>query len=185
MIEATPTPRRAYRLAPLALVVVLASACGDNDKTAAKPPKTAPGATAPRIGTKPPASTVPSGSSKKSSTKGTLVAGKQNLLPLLNSSLRPFAPTQVVGKSLRVVALAGPASFWAGRNGRQRILVSMRLKGTNSPKITVGEKVDFVGQLTVSPASAGALGVRRSSDTTLLSKQGAYVDASAADVHLG
>ena len=110
--------------------------------------------------------------------------GKRNLFPLLKSSLRRFAPTQVEGKSLVVVALAGPESFWAGRNVNQRILVAMRLKGEDTPKITIGQKVDFVGLLTAAPPDAGAVGVRRSSDKTLLALQGAYVFASALDVKL-
>jgi hypothetical protein len=109
--------------------------------------------------------------------------GKRNVFPLLKGSLRRFAPTQVEGKSLVVVTLAGPESFWAGRSGNQRILVTMR-KGENTPKITVGQKVDFVGLLTAAPADAGALRVRNDADRTLLARQGAYVVASAADVKL-
>jgi hypothetical protein len=44
--------------------------------------------------------------------------------------------------------------------------------------------VDFIGLLTDLATDAGALGVRKAADTTLLEQQGAYVDASAADVKL-
>jgi hypothetical protein len=112
------------------------------------------------------------------------VMGTRNLLPLLQSKISRFAPTQVEGKSLKVVALAGPQSFWAGRSSTQRLLVTMRLKGGSPPKITIGQKVDFIGLLTDLATDAGALGVRKAADTTLLEQQGAYVDASAADVKL-
>jgi hypothetical protein len=171
MTEVTPATRRLRRVATLALVAVLATACGGNKKST----------TTARITTKP-TTTVPTGGSGQIARKGTLVAGKRNLLPLLKGSIRHFAPTQVEGESLRVVALAGPNSFWAGRNDKKRILVSLRLKGGSAPKITVGAKVKFVGLLTASPADVTALGVRNGRDKTLLAKQGAYVDASAADV---
>jgi hypothetical protein len=180
MTELTPATRRLRRVAPLALVVVLAAACGDNNKSTATQP---PGTTTGRYATKPP-TTVPTATGTKGTRKGTLVTGKGNLLPLLGGSIRHFVSKQVEGKSLRVVALAGPESFWAGRSGRQRILVTMRLKGGSPPKITVGQKVDFIGVLTISVPDAGALGVRSNADKTLLAKQGAYVDASAADVKL-
>ena len=110
--------------------------------------------------------------------------GKRNLLPLLKGSIKRFAPVQVEGRSLQVVALAGRDAFWAGRGKAQRILVKMRLKGGSPPKITLGQKVGFIGLLTAAPADAGALGVSSSADKAQLAKQGAYVDASAADVHL-
>jgi hypothetical protein len=178
MTDAMPATRRLRRVAPLALVVVVAAACGDNDKGTATP-KTPPGTTTARSATPP----VPTGS-PKASKKFTLVMGTRNLLPLLQTRIRRFAPTQVEGHSLEVVALAGPTSFWAGRNRKQRILVTMRLKGESAPKITIGQKVDFIGLLTTSAAGAGALGVRNITDRTLLDKQGAYVDASVADVKL-
>jgi hypothetical protein len=179
MSEAMPATRRLRRVAPLALVVVVAAACGDNNKATATP-KTPPATTTASTGTKPPAT----GGSTKASRKATLVMGTRNLLPLLQSKISRFAPTQVEGKSLKVVALAGPQSFWAGQSSTQRLLVTMRLKGGSPPKITVGQKVDFIGLLTDLATDAGALGVRKAADTTLLEKQGAYVDASAADVKL-
>jgi hypothetical protein len=59
----------------------------------------------------------------------------------------------------------------------------MRLKGGDPPTVKVGQKVDFIGVLTVLAADAGSLGVAND-DETLLEKQGAYVDASALDVKL-
>jgi len=179
MSESMPAARRLRRVAPLALVVVVAAACGDNNKGTATP-KTPPVTTTASTKTQPPAT----GGSTKASRKATLVMGRRNLLPLLQSEISRFAPTQVEGKSLKVVALAGPQSFWAGQSSTQRLLVTMRLKGGSAPKITVGQKVDFIGLLTDLATDPGALGVRKAADTTLLEKQGAYVDASAADVKL-
>jgi len=180
MTEAMSATRRLRTVAPLALVVVLAAACGDDNKGTATP-KTPPTTTAATvIPTKP----APPSGRGNAAGKGKLLMGKRNLLPLLTSRIRRFAPTQVEGTSLKVVALAGPTSFWAGNSRKQRILVTMRLKGGKPPKITVGQKVSFVGLLSVAPATAGALGVRKPADTTLLETQGAYVDASAADVKL-
>lgn len=183
MIEVTPAIRRLRRLAPLALVVILATACGDDNNGTATPGKAPPATT--RSGDTVPAPTTPTGPTKTPTpiTGGTLVAGKRNLLPLLKASIKRFAPTQVEGKSLQVVALAGPEAFWAGRNSGQRILVKMRLKGGDPPTVKVGQKVDFIGVLTVLAADAGSLGVAND-DETLLEKQGAYVDASALDVKL-
>ena len=175
MTEAMPLTRRLRRVVPLALVVVVAAACGDNDKGSAAP-KTPPGTTTTLLTGKRP--TAIAGGKPK------LVAGKQSLFPLLQDDLSRFVPTQVEGTSLKVVALAGPDSFWAGRSNKERMLVTMRLKGNKPPKVTIGQKVDFIGILTASPADAGALGVRNGADTTLLEKQGAYVSASVLDVKL-
>jgi hypothetical protein len=175
MTEAMPLTRRLRQVVPLTLVVVVAAACGDNDKGSATP-KTPTGTTTLLTGTRPP-SAIGGGKAK-------LVTGKGNLLPLLQGDLSRFVPTQVEGTSLKVVALAGTDSFWAGRSNKERILVTMRLKGNKPPKVTIGQKVDFIGLLTALPADAGALGVRNGGDTTLLEKQGAYVNASVADVKL-
>jgi hypothetical protein len=173
MTEVTPATRRLRRVAPLALVAVLATACGHNKKSTATPSTTTT-----------PTATVPTGTGNKAARKGTLVIGKRNILPLLGGSIKRFAPTQAEGKSLRVVAIVSRDAFWAGRSKSKRILVKIRLKGGSPPKIRVGQKVDFIGLLTVSVANAGALGVRNRADKTLLAKQGAYVDASALDVKL-
>lgn len=186
MPEPTPAIRRLRRVAPLALVVVLAAGCGDDKKgtaTPAKPPP--PSGTTTRSGDTTPMPTVATSTKPKppSKGKGTLVTAKRNLMPLLRTDLHRFAPAQVQGKSLQVVALAGPASFWAGRSSDQRILVTMRLKGGSAPEIKVGQGVDFIGVLTVGGDPA-ALGVRNGADRTLLEKQGVHVDASALDVKL-
>ena len=182
MTEAMSVTHSLRRVAPLALIVVLATACGDNKKSTAAPKTAPPPSTTTTTTTKTKPPTAIGGGN--AAGKGQLLMGKRNILPLVTGRIRRFAPTQVEGKSLKVVALAGPTSFWAGRNRNERILVTMRLKGGKPPKITVGQKVSFVGLLSVAPASAGALGVRKPADTTLLATQGAYVDASAADVKL-
>jgi hypothetical protein len=177
MAEVKPANRRLRLVAPLALLVVLAAACSHNNtKSTATPGKYA----TTTLSAPPKASTVPTGTAKEA----TLVIGKRNLLPLLKGSIKRFAPVQVEGRSLRVVALAGQDAFWAGLGKTERILVKMRLKGESPPKIAVGQNVSFIGLLTASPVDAGALGVSKSADKALLTKQGAYVDASVADVHL-
>jgi hypothetical protein len=173
---------RLRRVAPLALVLVLAAACGDNNKstaTTAKSPTTITPSGKPKPGLTVPAATGGKGKNRKA----TLVAGKRNLFPFLKGSIKRYAPTQVEGKNLKVVARAGSDAFWAGRSRTERILVKMRLKGGSAPKIAVGKKVDFIGLLTGSIADASA-GVTVSTDKALLAAQGAYVDASSADVKL-
>lgn len=181
MPEVTPAIRSLRRVAPLALVVVLAVACGDDNKGAAPPKAPPPPAATTRSGDTIPMPTVPT--SPTINGKAKLVMGKRKLFPLLNGNLQSFAPTQVEGTSLQVIALAGPESFWAGRSRRQRILVKMRLKGGGAPEIAVGQGVAFIGVLSAG-SDAVALGVRTDADRKLLEKQGAYVDASAADVKL-
>lgn len=181
MTELRPATRRLGHVAPLALVLVLAAACGGNNKTTATTAKSPTTVTpAPKPGLTVPAPTTGKG---KKGGKATLVAGKRNLFPLLKGNIKRLAPTQVEGKNLKVVALAGSDAFWAGRSRTERILVKMRLKGGSAPKLAIGKKVDFIGLLTGSIADASA-GVTVSTDKALLAAQGAYVDASAADVKL-
>jgi hypothetical protein len=177
MTDVKPVIRSLRLVAPLVLVVVLAAACSHSNTKSTATPKYA--TTTLSTPTKP-TPVIPGGTSKK----GKLVIGKRNLLPLLKGSIKRFAPVQVQGTSLRVVALAGQVSFWAGLGNTKRILVTMRLKGGSAPKITIGQKVSFIGLLTAAPADAGALGVSNGADKAVLAKQGAYVDASVADVHL-
>lgn len=176
----TTASRCLHRVAPLALVLMLATACGDNDKgtgTPTKPPSatTGSGRTIP----------APTGTGTQAGATGTLVAASRDLLPLLGGSIQRFAPTQVEGKSLLVVALAGPDSFWAGRSESQRILVKLRLKGSSPPKIELGQKVYFIGILTALDTNSDALGVKSEADRALLETQGAYANPSVADVKLG
>ena len=185
MTEVRLATHRLRRVAPLALVLVLAAACGDNNKSAAttaKTPTTITPSSKPGPGKTVPVPAPPTGKGKKGG-KATLVVGQRNLFPLLKGSIKRFAPTQVEGKNLKVVALAGWDAFWAGRSRTERILVKMRLKGGSAPKLAIGKKVDFIGLLTGSIADASA-GVTVSTDKALLAAQGAYVDASAADVKL-
>jgi hypothetical protein len=176
MPESKPVNRRLRRVAPRALVVVLAVACGDDNKGTA----TTEQSTRSVESTPTPTPKVPPGTNHG---KGSLLMGKRDILPLLGGNLQRFAPVQVEGKDLKVIALAGPESFWAGRTSSQRILVHMRLKGLEAPEIKVGQKVDFIGVLTEGGDAVG-LGVRNNADRALLEKQRAYVDASVADVTL-
>ncbi len=189
MPEVTSATRGLRRVAPLALILCLAAGCGDDDKGTATPSEPPPPSTTTLSGgttvsgettvsgDTTPMPTVPTATGKNG--KPSLLMGKRNLLLLLEGDLRRFAPTQVEGKSLEVVALAGPEAFWAGQKPK-RILVKMRVKGGPSLDVKVGQKVDFVGTLTAT-GDDPTLGVRTDE---LLTKQGAYVDVSAADVKL-
>lgn len=191
MTEMPPSIRRLSRFAPLALVVVIAAGCGGDGKGTATPNDPPPPAatTGSDPTPMPPALTGTGTGTSTGTGTGTeggnpsLKMGSRNLLLLLEGDISHFAPTQVEGKSLEVVALAGPEAFWAGRKTRQRILVKMRVKGGPSLDVKVGQKVDFIGVLTAA-GNDPSLGVRNDADMELLAKQGAFVDVSAADVKL-
>ncbi len=178
MPEVTSVTRGLRRVAPLALILCLAAGCGDDGKGTATPSEPPPPSSTTVSGDTTPMPTVPTETADKGGGPS-LLMGKRNLLLLLEGDLRRFAPTQVEGKSLEVVALAGPEAFWAGQKPK-RILVKMRVKGGPSLDVKVGQKVDFVGVLTAT-GDDPSLGVRADE---LLTKQGAYVDVSAADVKL-
>ena len=129
----------ARRLAPLALVALLAASCGDNDKKSATPATTAPPTTTATTST---VSTGPSGTTPipaQPSSKGNrLLLGKRDLYPLLAGNLSRYVPDQVRGKSVSIVQVAGIDSFWAGRNAKQRILVKLNLKGSRPPRLADG-----------------------------------------------
>ena len=80
----------ARRLAPLALIALLAASCGDNDKSAT------PAATTSTVSTGPSGTTpIPA----QPSTKGNrLLLGKRDLYPLLAGNLSRYVPNQVRGK---------------------------------------------------------------------------------------
>jgi hypothetical protein len=165
------------RLAPLALIVLVAPSCSDNDKSGSTKPTPPPAAVTTGV-TGPSATSGRSGGNK-------LLIGKRDLYPLLGQNLQRFAPTQVTGKSVKVVALAGPESFWAGRGPGKRILVTLRLKGANGPKLRAGRKVDFVGLLTAtSSKKAELLGVNDKAGQKVLRTEGVYVDVSVFDLKL-
>ena len=165
------------RLAPLALVALLAASCGDKDKSAS------PATTASTTTTTTTTTTGPSGATPipalPSSKGNKLLLGARDLYPLLAGSLSQYVPKQVQGTSVNVVQIAGTDSFWAGRNADRRILVKLNLKGGKTPVLKPGQQVDFVGHLAKAPAS---LGVK--SGQALLQKQGAYVIVSVGDLSL-
>ncbi len=183
------TTRRLSRVAPLALVVVLAAACGDDNEGTASPNEPPPplatttGSDTTPMPPAPQAPPAPTGTGTGTkSGQASLLMGTRDLLQLLEGDIRGFAPTQVTGKSLNVIAVVGPDGFWAGQSPK-RILVKMQPKGGSPPNVKVGQKVNFVGVLTAT-GDDPSLGVRNGPDTELLTKQGAYVDVSAADVKL-
>ena len=159
----TPAPSRAAGARPRRR-----SACGDNDKGTATP-QTSPGTTTTSTATPP----VPTGS-PKASKKATLTMGTRNLVPLLKTRIRRFAPTQVEGhvrqdrRARRPdIVLGGPQPQPAdprhdAAEGRER-----------RRRSRVGQKVDFVGLLTSAAVGADALGVTNSADKALLESQGA------------
>jgi hypothetical protein len=174
----------ATRLAPLALVALLAASCGDNDKKSATPATTAAAAT-----TTSTVSTGPSGTTPipaKPSSKGNrLLLGKRDLYPLLAGNLSQYVPNQVTGKSVTIVQVVEPDGFWAGRNARERILVRLNLKGKSAPKLEVGRQADFIGHLVLAQANdSGQLGVKGKSGQAMLQNQGVYVIVSVGDLKL-
>jgi hypothetical protein len=166
------------RLAPLALVALLAASCGDKDKSSS--PATTASTTTSAVSTGPSGGTpIPALPSSKGSQ---LLLGARDLYPLLAGSLSQYVPNQVRGTSVKVVQIAGTDSFWAGRNAGRRILVKLNLKGGKTPVLKAGQQVDFVGQLAKAPANdASSLGVKKSGQP-LLQKQGAYVIVSVGDL---
>jgi hypothetical protein len=114
-----------------------------------------------------------------------LVLGKRDLYPLLAGNLSQYVPNQVRGNSVKVVQVAGIASFWAGRNRKQRILVKLNLKGGSPLQVQPGRQVDFVGQLANARApDASLLAVKGKTGRLVLQNQGAYVIVSARDLKL-
>jgi hypothetical protein len=173
------------RLAPLALIVLLAAGCGDKDKSSS--PNTT--STATTSGSTSTVSTGPSGTTpipaQPSSKTNRLLLGKRDLYPLLASSLARYVPNQVTGKSVNVVQPAGIDSFWAGRNAKQRILVKINLKGKQPPQVRPGQQADFVGHLVqAKPKDTSRLGVKEKSGGPVLQNQGVYVIVSVGDLKL-
>ena len=177
----------ARRLAPLALVALLAASCGDDNKKSATPATTAAATTTATTTTTSTVSTGPSGTTPipaKPSTKGNrLLLGKRDLYPLLAGNLRRYVPDQVRGKSVSIVQMAGSDGFWAGRNAKQRILVKLNLKGGDAPRLAKGQQADFVGHLVQVPAqNSSLLGVKGKTAQAVLQNQGVYVLVSAGDL---
>jgi len=176
----------ARRLAPLALVALLAASCGDDDKKSATPATTAASTTAATTTTST-VSTGPSGTTPipaQPSTKGNrLRLGKRDLYPLLAGNLRRYVPDQVRGTSVSIVQVSGGDNFWAGRNAKQRILVKLNLKGGKAPRLEQGQQADFVGHLVQAQAQdSSRLGGKAKTGRAVLQNQGVYVLVSAGDL---
>ena len=157
------------RLAPLALVAVLAASCSGNDKSSS--PTTTTTATTTTAGSestgaRPPAS---------SSSTGRLAVGKRDLLPLITGSLARYASKPVTATSATIVQVAGIDSFWVGRNVGQRVLVKIDLEGKRPPKLENGQQVSFVGRFVKAPKQTDSLGVKAKTGQAVLTKQGVYI----------
>jgi hypothetical protein len=177
------------RLAPLALIALLAAGCGDNDESSSSSPPTTGATTTTATATTSTVSTGPSGTTPipaRPSSKGNrLLLGTRDLYPLLSGSLARYIPNQVTGKSVKVVETAGENSFWAGRNAKQRILVKIYTKGKPSSRVQAGQRADFVGHLAqATPLNASDLGASRKTGAPVLQNQGAYVLVSVGDLKL-
>ena len=174
------------RLAPLALVALLAASCGDNDKKSATPATTAAATTTTSTTSTDPSATTPI--PEPPSSKGNrllLGVGESDLYPLLAASLRRYTPNQVRGKSVKIVRVEGTDGFWAGRGAKHRILVKLSLKGGKPPKLEAGRRADFVGQLmSAQGKSPILLGVKDKSGQRVLQNQGVYLLVSAGDLKL-
>lgn len=182
------------RLTPIVLIALLAASCGGNDKKSATPATTTAATTTATTPTTPTTTTskVPTGPSDpapipaKPSSKGNrLLLGTRDLYPLLAGDLSRYAPNQVRGKSVRIVQVAGPDGFWAGRNAKQRILVKLNLKGGKAPSLEAGRQADFVGGLmSAGTKNAALLGVKDKAGQAVLQNQGVYVLVSVGDLKL-
>jgi hypothetical protein len=172
------------RLAPLALVALLAASCGDNDKKSATPATTAAATTTTSTTSTGPSATTPI--PEPPSSKGNrLLLGERDLYPLLAASLSRYTPNQVRGKSVNIVQVEGTDGFWAGRGANQRILVKLNLKGSKPPKLEAGRRADFVGQLmSAQGKSPIMLGVKDKSGQRVLQNQGVYILVSVGDLKL-
>jgi hypothetical protein len=173
----------ALRLAPLALIALLAASCGDKDKGSSATPTTTASTPTSTISTGPSGTTpIPALPSSKANR---LRLGKRDLYPLLAGNLSKFVPDQVRGTSVNVVQVAGIDSFWAGRNAKQRILVKISLKGQPPPRLQAGQQADFVGHLaSAKAADASKLGVKDKTGQPVLQNQGVYVVVSVDDLKL-
>jgi hypothetical protein len=172
------------RLAPLALVALLAASCGDNDKKSATPATTAAATTTTSTTSTGPSATTPI--PEPPSSKGNrLLLGERDLYPLLAASLSRYTPNQVRGKSVNIVRVEGTDGFWAGRGAKKRILVKLNLKGSKPPKLEAGRRADFVGQLmSAQGKSPIMLGVKDKSGQRVLQNQGVYILVSVGDLKL-
>jgi len=189
MHAALPFGRVMSRLAPLALIALLAAGCGDNDKSSSSSPTTTGATTTTATATTSTVSTGPSGTTPipaRPSSKGNrLLLGKRDLYPLLSGSLVRYIPNQVTGKSVTVVQTGRANSFWAGRNRKQRIFVKIYTKGKDSTRVQAGQEVDFVGHLAkATPLNASDLGPSRKKGAAMLQNQGVYVLVSVGDLKL-
>jgi hypothetical protein len=157
------------RLAPLALIALVAASCGDKDKSSNQATTTA--AT--------PATSLAGGTSARPTTPSSagnrLAVGKRDLYPLLGGSLAGYASKPVRATSATVVQLAGIDSFWAGRNQNQKVLVKIDPGGRRPVKLHEGQQVSFVGRLVKAPKQGGSLGVKGSTGQPVLTSQGAYI----------
>ena len=170
----------ARRLAPLALVALLAAGCGDNGKKSATPSTTT---TTSKLSTGPSGTTpIPA----QPSTKGNrLLLGERDLYPMLAGDLTRYVPNQVRGRSVKIVQVATSDTFWAGRSAKQRILVKLNLKGKTPPQVRAGRKVDFVGHLApAQPDHMTGLAGNEKSGNAVLENQGVYVLVSVGDLNL-
>ena len=154
------------RLAPLALVALLAASCGDKDKSSNQTTTTA---------TTPATSLAEGTNEPPSSAANRLAVGRRDLYPLLAGSLAGYASKPVRATSATVVQVAGIDSFWAGRNQNQKVLVKIDLGGRRPVKLHEGRQVSFVGRLVKAPKQGGSLGVKGSTGQPVLTSQGAYI----------
>ena len=174
------------RLAPLALVALLAASCGDNGKKSATPATTAAATTTPSTTSTDPSATTPIPEPPPSKGNRLLFGvGERDLYPLLAASLSRYTPNQVRGKSVKIVRVEGTDGFWAGQGATQRILIKLSLKGGKPPKLEAGRRADFVGQLmSAQGKSPILLGVKDKSGQRVLQNQGVYLLVSAGDLKL-
>jgi hypothetical protein len=113
---------------------------------------------------------------------GTLLVNGNDLYPFLGGNLLRVADSQVTGKSVPVIEVAGDRSFWVGSSKTQRLLVVLNLKGSSPPKVSPGQRAQFVGQIVDS--AGGDHGVTDDEGLQLLRRQGHHAFVSVHDLKL-
>ena len=175
------------RLAPLALIVLLAAGCGDKDKSSSPSTTTTASTTTTRARarSRPGRAARPRSPRCPRARRNRLLLGKRDLYPLLAGSLGRYVPNQVTGKSVSVVQSRGHRQL-LGREEREAADPRKdQFEGEATAATGPGQQADFVGHLVkAKPKDKDRLGVKEKSGGPVLQNQGVYVLVSVGDLKL-
>lgn len=102
-----------------------------------------------------------------------------------SASLRTQVGQAVRADGVKVLSVVGDEVFWVGSGGQQRVLVHLATTGESAPKVRAGDRASFTGTLRANAAgAAGAYGVTKAEDSTLLEQQGVHVEAKVGTLKL-